>query len=422
MQDSIATASKNVARIKARKYAHYGFRAFQKALGDRDHNGINTLLLAPRFDDSDSLGNVLNRVAWYFPNSGSQAPVELLVPTDPETLDSARSKTPQSQAEYSLDVPVTAVPPGEFSESATQADRILLWDKDARFSPSILRHLTKIEFVDPLYYSATEPNTWERMSSLAETNTGLDSRQNFESLENKAAEYEEAFVFATGPSLSDVLKYDIPDAALKIVCNSIVKNDELLEHIDPDVLTFADPVFHFGPSRYADTFREDAIDVLQSYDCVGVVPEVYAPLLQARYPDVDLIGMDNRQLGHPNIPSATDQTVWATGNIMTLFMLPIATGLTDDVYIAGADGRKEDESYFWEHSDEAQYDDELMQTVADCHPAFFRDRIYEDYYDRHVEILTEMIEFGESRGVNYHTITNSYVPCLAERTLEELSF
>lgn len=419
MQDSIATASKNVARIKARKYAHYGYRVFQKALGDRNQSDVETLLLAPRFQSSRELGDLLNRVAWYFPVTSE---VEILIPADDATIDAARSEVPHYQSPYGFDGEIESVDPVSFDDASQRADRILLWDKDARFSPSVLKRPTKVEFVDPSYYSATEPNTWERLSSSGRSASSTDSKRTFDRLAEKSESYEKAFVFATGPSLSDVLEYDIPDDALKIVCNSIVKNTELLEHIDPDVLTFADPVFHFGPSRYAETFRKDAVSVLQSYDCIGVVPNIYSGLLQSHYSDIDLIGMHNRALGAPNIPTPDDRRVWATGNIMTLFMLPIATALADQVYIAGADGREEDESYFWEHSDDAQYDDELMQTVVDCHPAFFRDRIYEDYYDRHVDILTEMIKYGEERGVEYHNVTHSYVPCLADRKLELPSF
>jgi hypothetical protein len=107
---------------------------------------------------------------------------------------------------------------------------------------------------------------------------------------------------------------------------------------------------------------------------------------------------------------------------MTLFMLPIAMSLTSDVRIVGADGRKESSSYFWEHSDSAQYEDELMSTVAETHPSFFRDRVYEDYYQQHVDTLTEMIEYGERDGIGFVNLTNSYIPCLAERRVnpEEL--
>ena len=118
-------------------------------------------------------------------------------------------------------------------------------------------------------------------------------------------------------------------------------------------------------------------------------------------------------------PTADALEVTATDNIMTKFMLPVASALADRVRIVGADGRKEEESYFWEHSEVGQYDDELMNTAFKTHPAFFRDRVYTDYYQQHVETLTEMIEYGERQGVEYESVTPSHVPCLDERVVEE---
>jgi hypothetical protein len=104
-----------------------------------------------------------------------------------------------------------------------------------------------------------------------------------------------------------------------------------------------------------------------------------------------------------------------TANIMTLLMLPIASSLTDRIHIIGADGREEDESYFWEHSDIAQYDDDMMKTAIDSHPSFFRDRIYTDYYDQHIQTLEKMIAYGERQGLEYISLTESYIECLQNR-------
>jgi hypothetical protein len=98
-------------------------------------------------------------------------------------------------------------------------------------------------------------------------------------------------------------------------------------------------------------------------------------------------------------------------------MLPIASAVTDRVQIIGADGREQDDSYFWEHSEIAQYDDEIMQSAVETHPSFFRDRIYEDYYQKHVETLTNMIEYGEKHGVEYFSLTDSHIPCLSQRQI-----
>jgi hypothetical protein len=56
-----------------------------------------------------------------------------------------------------------------------------------------------------------------------------------------------------------------------------------------------------------------------------------------------------------------------------------------------------------------------MQTAVETHPSFFRDRVYTDYYQQHVETLTSMIEHAERRGKTFGSLTDSYVPSLATR-------
>jgi hypothetical protein len=235
----------------------------------------------------------------------------------------------------------------------------------------------------------------------------------------KAKDADAAYVFATGPSLDEALDFDFPENSIKIVCNSIVKNEELLEQIDPDIIVFADPVFHFGPSRYAEEFRKDLSTTLHNYDCMAAFPNQYYKLLSHHYPELcnQFIQLESKSSDEPIFPTAEKLQVMGTSNIMTLFMLPIAMSLSDELYIIGADGREDNESYFWKHSDTAQYNDELMRSVAETHPSFFRDRVYEDYYDQHVQTLTEMIEYGEANGIESYNLTHSYIPCLRERSI-----
>ena len=48
-----------------------------------------------------------------------------------------------------------------------------------------------------------------------------------------------------------------------MICNSIVKNHEFLKKSKPKYLCFADPIFHPGPSKYAEQFRKD-VKVVQA--------------------------------------------------------------------------------------------------------------------------------------------------------------
>ena len=115
-----------------------------------------------------------------------------------------------------------------------------------------------------------------------------------------------------------------------------------------------------------------------------------------------------------NFPTCDNFYVKASDNILTLFMLPIASAVAEKIQIIGSDGRQKNENYFWKHSSSAQFD-ELMQTVFDTHPSFFRDRVYTNYYEVHCKILNNLIEYGESLGKNYISLTQSYIPALEKR-------
>lgn len=444
MRDSVATASRDLLAIKRRKFTHYAYRGLQLALRrGRSLDDVSSVCLLPAFDDESDLGDVLNRMGWYFP-AGTLPddasftlatedldltedfdPTEATGPTDAlestEDFDptDALEHVPDAQRATDVDhLPIHHCSPETLGTAAASADAVLCWDASARLSLAGLRNITRVEIVDPTYWSGHEPYTWGVFSDAVRTETADDSAAVFRDLEEQAATCERSYVFATGPSLEDAFEMEFEDDSLTVVCNSIVKNDDLLAHIDPDVLVFADPVFHFGPSEYAARFRADAVDAHRTYDCTCVVPEQYGSLLRGHYPDLDLVEMRSEKGIDPHFPTHDDRRVMHTENIMTLLMLPIAFGLTDEVNVLGADGREESESYFWEHSDAAQYDDEVMKTAVDTHPAFFRDRVYTDYYEEHVDTLTAMIEDAESRGITVRNLTHSYIDALARRRVD----
>jgi hypothetical protein len=422
MDHSIATASRNILRIKSRRAAHLTYRALQIVAPANPASEIRSILFYPRVETESRLGSILSRLGWYI-TPGSEADLDIHILTR-SGLSLHDAELPECLAEHSAERLSIELHNDrqKIADIAREVDRILLHDAAARTSRITLRNLSKVTILDPEYYSEIEPGNWLRVSEACRVSSEDQSSSNFKRLEERFANTEKAFVFATGPSLDDAYEYEFPDDSLKIICNSIVKDDELLEHIDPDVLTFADPVFHFGPNRYAHTFREDAVKTLREYDCSAVVPARDRSLLTGHHPDLkpQTIGLNTIEEPTPVFPTSDRLEVVGTGNIMTLFMLPVASALADSVYILGADGREENESYFWEHNDSAQYDDELMNSVADAHPSFFRDRIYEDYYDKHVGVLTDMIEFGERRGKEYNTLTHSYVPCLSNRRCDSI--
>jgi hypothetical protein len=227
-----------------------------------------------------------------------------------------------------------------------------------------------------------------------------------------------AFVLATGPSARLVDPTRV-DAEVRICCNSVVRDIDLLRALKPNVICFMDSVFHYGPSRYAAAFRRDLLRAVDETDALLVTFESWAGLLLAHHPElVDrlvIISFLPKGTTTWHWPARDRMVVRSTGNVLTSAMLPMAFALADRVEIAGCDGRTPDERYFWKHNTRTQYDDELMTTVFSAHPAFFRDRSYADYYERHCQHLEELLTAAEANGRRVVGVTPSHIPALRRR-------
>jgi hypothetical protein len=226
-----------------------------------------------------------------------------------------------------------------------------------------------------------------------------------------------SFVLATGPS-ARLVDPSAVSAEVRISCNSVVRDLDLLRALRPNVICFMDPVFHYGPSRYAAAFRRDLLRAADETDALLVTFELWAGLLLAHHPELaDRLVILRMLKGGPawRWPDRERMAVRMTGNVLTNAMLPIAFALTDRVQIAGCDGRGAGERYFWRHNAATQYSDELMASAFDAHPAFFRDRDYADYYEDHCQDLEELLTAGEAAGKRSVAVTPSHIPALHRR-------
>jgi len=275
---------------------------------------------------------------------------------------------------------------------------------------------------DPYWYSSVEVEAFVTLSgvgtSTAEWQTIRDRSAKL--LERLQAQYRDASVavFGTGPSMSSVDLNSI-GTDLIVACNSVVSNRQWLAAARPTVLAFGDPVFHFGPSRYAAQFRSDLRRAAAETDAVFVIPERYAPLVERNLPEVAtrMIAVRHARDGSLLGLQPDHLVVPQTANVLTLLMLPVALSLGSDVTIAGCDGRRPAERYFWQHNTEVQYGDELMKTAFDAHPSFFRDRDYVAYYETHCRQLEMMLSAAEESGARFRSLTPSEIPALRVRTL-----
>jgi len=417
-QKSVAYAARDRSLIAARWSKSFAFRAARKLMrmSGQEPQQASTIVCYPPVESLEKAADLYNRLHWYY--GVGELTVHLPSPHTEAELWEAVTHLDHQPSYLDGSNAVQLDDPENVDARLAHADIILVWDASALRAVSILRRLGRVWIVDPEFYSLTECNSYlHLLRSIRDKQYHSRSVNRFRTLEKEYAGVNDAYVFATGPSLDTVFDTKIPDKAVKVVCNSIVRNDDLLAHIQPDVLTFADPVFHFGPSEYAAQFRSDAVRAIRKYNCWCIVNTPGDVLLQTQFPEVAdrIIGIPSRStLSDFHFPSANQLYVRSAANIMTLFMLPIASTLAKSIHIFGADGREENESYFWKHSSIAQYEG-LMNSVVQMHPSFFRDRLYTDYYDKHIGLLRELVEFGEAQGKHYDSLTPSYVPVLHER-------
>jgi|GEM_PF-688577 len=372
----------------------------------KDIDMVNNILFYPDIKENEKLLNLITRIKWYIPEHSNSKTIIMIM---------------TNISEVHVPGNVKVISDADFEKNLAVADLVLVWDKNFLTDSLIKRNKTKVYCVDQTFYSTAESGIYRSIyfhclePSAQEYYYEL-SKQNYNSMYNINKEKNTANVFGTGPSLEEAYNFTF-EGSFNIVCNSMVKNKKLLRHIKPDLLVFADPVFHFSPCEYSRRFREDVMDTIREFGCFCLIPDYTVPLILAHYPELEakIIGMPSKSSF--NFPSNEEFYTRSSSNILTLYMIPVASAISDDIYVLGCDGRQKSETYFWKHNDNTQYGD-LMETAFRMHPSFFRDRVYQDYYDEHCEFLRDLIEYGEYLGKSYFSLTKSHIPVLHEREVE----
>lgn len=418
----IATSPREHLKINLRKLYYYTYlcaRRIMELTNRRTDKVVQDILFYPTVSDREILSDLVNRVAWYFTNSKVSS-VEVKIPVTEKLLkqESRLLAPPKFQKSYLGNVHhIELIEQRDIKFS--KADLIMIWSVKSLLNPRIWPYLGKTCIVDPTFFSTIESRTYQEVYIQTVSKTDrkklfLLSKRNYRELQNRISGSNRGYVFGTGPSLDCAYDFDYSNSFC-IVCNSVVKNKYLLSHIKPQLLVFADPVFHFSPCFYAAEFRRMMVEVVDQFNCYIMLPDYCVPLLLAHYPQLKtkVIGMPKRGKEY-NFPTLTDFYVRGSKNILTSFMLPVASSMVDEIYIIGADGRKQGEKYFWQHSASSQFSD-LMQTAFKTHPSFFRDRIYDEYYNEHCKFLEGLVLYGERLGKKYYSLTHSFIPALAQR-------
>lgn len=304
------------------------------------------------------------------------------------------------------------------------SDAILLWDIKQEEN-LFVNYPEKTRIVDPYYWEHIDTTNYVRLyhDSFSEEELQRmieNSKRNFGELKKSAGAYKKANIFCSGPSIGEI--YDMEkgafDDGFNIICNSMIKDRELMERLRPQMLCFFDSNFYHSPGKYGEAFYKDLRETYQRYGYYVIVREEQRPLLLKHCPE-----MKEKLIG---VPSKREKGYWfinqdnfsyrPLSNILLDIMIPIASSFFDDIYIAGCTGRDNEKKYFWKHNVRTQYL-ELKKDVMETWPAFFHYRTYESYYERHCQTVEEQLRYGESLGKKYTNLTTSYIPALQKRSV-----
>ncbi len=287
-----------------------------------------------------------------------------------------------------------------------------------RLTPTSFAHLVShrgagANVVDKDIYKLSELSYWRVREKLAWPNYP-SADTSLSRLTTRFKNARSSFVLATGPSALTV-DLDSVDADVRITCNSAVKDKDRLRAFRPNIIACTDPVFHFGPSRYAAAFRRDLLEAIELCDPLLICGSDWVSPLLNLLPELQkrLAVIPFKRGGPWRWPSTKNPTVRSTESVLTNLMIPVALMLTNHVLVAGADGRRPVETYFWKHG--LQYSDELMATVFDAHPAFFRDRNYEDHYEQYCREIETLLQTAEKAGKIVEAAAPSWIPAFRRR-------
>lgn len=392
-------------------------------------SAIKKITYFPVITEEKVLADLLNRANWYFPEkSSSLASIDF--PVSEELFKKINGKVSSLETEScqgrfikeNSRIRLTAIKSErEIAVLAKKADAILLWKADFFFKiPRILLSLHKVWIIDKNYFWCIEARSYvwlynstippEKMKKLEEL-----FMKNYDALAEKSRKFKNAYLFGTGPSVSKATEFDFSDG-FRIVANTLINDPKLSAHIKPQVVVFGDFVYHVGPSKYAAKFREQLEKESLAKGYYLVARSDVTPLMADHYPELAgrIISIPIRLFTGPNIITKEKFYVKMSNNSLVGWMIPLASGFADNLFILGCDGRKPGDKMFWSHAKTTHYDD-LTQTLVDTHPSAFNKTDYTAFSDQYERDAEELISFGESLGKKYFSLAPSYIPALAKR-------
>lgn len=386
------------------------------------------LLFYPTFDSVAEFTDHFYRAHWYlYPLRNKITEIviprhspEVAVGLVPDYLD-------DGLCELKGNLPVsffTARNDAQLNDHIASADVIFRWSVDPKRPNAPSPALAGKTVINVDHRHVTGASSYYLMFARQFPNLQTDylarSRQGFKRIRERCTS-DIGYVFGTGPGLSKAKEHDFSDG-VSIACNSMVRNRDLMDRLQPPLIVVADPIFHAGPSTYARAFRDSLVAALDRYGSDLIVPmrdyHIYLEHLPERFAD-SIVALPFKAGETPNLDLEKEYHVTTTSNVLTLFLLPLAATFFNEIRIFGCDGRPlKENNYFWGHDKASQFNDE-MGDIKKAHPGFFN-LDYNDYYLTHCETLARWLNAAEAGGKKITNWTPSYIPALQSRSVAGL--
>jgi hypothetical protein len=275
-------------------------------------------------------------------------------------------------------------------------------------------------------YRTNPGDGWEwcnltELCSQFKTNINV-SKQHFGKYisELKKENFKKCYIFGTGPSLEKALEKDWSDG-YRVVCNTIVRDRPLWNHINPHIIVAGDAIYHFGSDSYAKAFRKDLTDRLRETNTLFVYPANFNAIVQRELCEFSdrLIPIPCGTLKSVHFDLTLHFSLPSLNNVLSLLLLPIGCTLSNHIYLWGFDGRAPTDSLFWANSKKDSYP-EFLDELKLAHPAFFNYHVPSDNPNKYVNAvhgdeLEQCLLAAEKEGFSFIMMHNSWTPTLKKR-------
>lgn len=314
--------------------------------------------------------------------------------------------------------------------NAMLSDVILVFDHSLLVSklPTLWRYLSKVYLIDSSI-GITDIRMWNMVVKEVLGGDTLHSieniyKQNLTKAKTLFKDRSTAVGIGPGPSIDcvkSIPKEEMTERMVKVACNSVVKRLDLIEELGGiDILVFGDPIYHFSGAPYADVFRAHLTSLFDSGHRFFIVSPFYLSIyLFNQFPLLRdwLIGVPSDNNIEFNLNYNERFVVRGTDNILTFLLVPTLCSFAKEIYLVGFDGRNPEDAKnnkLWAYGKNAQLSDALVDGLKKYHPNHLKVE-EEKYYVKHVAVVSEQLDFAESKGFEFSVIGNSYIPPLKTR-------